>query len=175
MLEKFRSLAIGLCLIVILAGLGAYFMVQLGGGENIFGGKSGDLPPVEFETLTFESGDAGYLLCSQETCPAAIANGPSARFPVSAQKLRLAVADYADAMPTARTFRFDPIQNQFDFTERQPGQALPTVVTVKIQELNAYESALAIYSRKPVGDDSAEDNEKLVNRWISVLMSQIAG
>lgn len=175
MLEKFRSLAIGLCLIVILFGLGAYFMVQMGGGENIFGGKSGDLPPVEFETLAFEAYEPGYLLCSKELCPKAIANGPTPRFPISAQQLRLAVVDYADEMPTVRTFRFDPVKNQFDFTDRLPGEAMPTVITIRILELNAYESALAIYSYKPVGDSTPADHEKLVNRWLSVLTSRLGG
>lgn len=173
MLEKFRSLAIGLCLIVIIFGLGAYVMVQTGGGEKLFGGSSGELPPVEFETLAYQGDEAGYLLCPDDLCQAANANGPAISFPVDAQKLRLAIADFSDNMPTIKLFRFDPAANQFDFTERLPGESLPAVLTVRVLPGDNYSSALAIYSRKPVGESEEGEHEKRVSRWVRLLNSRL--
>ncbi|NVJ69740.1 MAG: hypothetical protein HWE08_05265 [Alphaproteobacteria bacterium] len=173
MLEKFRSLAIGLCLLAIAAGLAAYFMVQMGSGEKLFGGGSGTLPPVEFESLTYDGTEPGYLLCPDDLCTTATANGPAPRFEVNARTLRLALADYTDNMPTIRTFRFDPAANQFDFTERLPGESFPAVLTVRILDKGPYASELVIYSRKPVGDNEPGEHEKRVNRWINLLTSRL--
>ncbi|MFC4348936.1 hypothetical protein ACFO5Q_13870 [Kordiimonas lipolytica] len=174
MLEKFRSLAIGLCLFVIVIGLAVYFLVQIGGGDSIFGDESGTLETVEFETLAFEGDDSGYLLCPATLCEAAITNGPAARFEVDARTLRLALADYVDGMPTIRTYGFDPVNNQFDFLERLPGESIPAVLTVRVIEIDNYTSALAIYSRKPIGDSKPGEHEKRVNRWLTILSSQLA-
>ncbi len=174
MLEKFRSLAIGLCLFVIVIGLAVYFMVQIGGGDSIFGDEGGTLEVVEFETLPFEGDDTGYLLCPATLCKAAVANGPAARFQVDARTLRLALADYVDNMPTIRTYKFDPVKNQFDFLERLPGESIPAVLTVRILDIDGFSSALVIYSRKPIGDSKPGEHEKRVTRWLTILTSRLA-
>lgn len=174
MLEKFRSLAIGLCLFVIVIGLAVYFTVQIGGGGSIFGDEGGTLETVEFETLAFQGDETGYLLCPDTLCQAALTNGPAVRFEVDAGTLRLALADYVDNMPTIRTYGFDPIKNQFDFLERLPGESVPAVITVRVIDIDSYSSALAIYSRKPIGDSKPGEHEKRVNRWLNILASRLA-
>ncbi|WP_417459854.1 hypothetical protein [Kordiimonas sp.] len=173
MFEKFRSAAIGLSVLVILAGVGLYILVQTGGGDKIFGGKEGTLPPVDFHALNRAFDDPSYLLCSKDLCANAEVDGPAPRFEVDAQTLRLALADYTDNMPTVRTFRFDPMANQFDFTERLPGESLPSVVTVRIIDKGNYASEMVIYSRTPVGDSNAEDHEERVTRWIRMISSRL--
>ncbi|SDD82251.1 MULTISPECIES: hypothetical protein [Kordiimonas] len=174
MLEKFRSLAIGLCLFVIVIGLAVYFMVQIGGGDSLFGDESGTLETVEFETLPFDGDETGYLLCPGTLCKAATTNGPAARFEVDAGTLRLALADYVDNMPTIRTYSFDPVNNQFDFLERLPGESIPAVLTVRILDIDGYSSSLVIYSRKPIGDSKPGEHEKRVTRWLTILTSRLA-
>ncbi|WP_262691953.1 hypothetical protein [Kordiimonas aestuarii] len=173
MFEKFRSAALALSVFVILLGIGAYVMVQMGGGDKLFGGKDGSLPPVDFGTLDRSFDDPSFLLCAKDVCPNADVDGPAPRFEVDAQALRLAIVDFADNMPTVSTFRFDPMNNQFDFTERLPGESLPSVITVRITDVDGYTSTLAIYSRTPVGNSSAADHEKRVTRWLRMIETRL--
>lgn len=173
MLERFRSAAIGLCLLVILGGLMAYFIVQSGGGEKLFGGGDGTLPPTDFTVLAEDGTSGAYLLCPEDLCTNALTNGPAAQFPVSAATLRQTVADYADSMPTIRTYRFDPISGQFDFTERLPGQSLPAVITVKVLPDSNYSSRLVIYSRKPLGDNQDGEHQERVERWLRIISDRL--
>ncbi|WP_417451870.1 hypothetical protein [Kordiimonas sp.] len=174
MFEKFRSAAIGVSVFVILLGIGAYMMVQMGGGDKLFGGKGGSLPPVDFATLERSFDEPSFLLCDRDICPNAEVDGPAPRFEAKAQTLRLAIVDFADNMPTVRTFRFDPANNQFDFTERLPGESLPSVITVQIRDIDGYSSALMVYSRTPVGDSAAEEHEERVTRWLRMIESRLA-
>lgn len=174
MFEKFRSAAIGLSVLVILAGVGLYILVQTGGGDKIFGGKEGTLPPVDFSTLDRAFDDPSYLLCGKDLCPNAEVDGPAPSFEVNAQTLRLALADYTDNMPTVRTFRFDPMTNQFDFTERLPGESLPSVMTIRIIDKGNYASEMVMFSRKPVGESEAADHEERVTRWVRMITSRLA-
>ncbi len=171
MLDRFRSIAVGLSLIVLVGLLALYFIVQIGGGEDIFGGKEGNLPPVEFNELDYVPENNGYLLCPPDVCGTAIADGVSPEFPVDAGQLRQLLIDFADSNPTIATFRFDLVANQFDFTERLPGQTFPAVVTVKIIPVSAYSSTAAIYSRQPVGDSDKADHADRVNRWLRIILT----
>ncbi len=171
MLDRFRSLIIGLSLIVIVGLLAVYFIVQLGGGEDIFGGREGSLPPVEFTSLDYSPDDVGYLMCPPEACGSAVADSVSPVFPVDAGQLRQLLADFADSNPTIETFRFNLPDNQFDFTERLPGQTFPAVVTIKVIEVDAYNSTIAVYSRQPVGRSAKPDHGDRVTRWLRVLLT----
>lgn len=170
MLDRFRSLAVGLSLIVLVGLLGLYFIVQMGGGEDIFGGREGNLPPVDFGQLDYSPEDNGYLLCPPEACGSAVADGVSPEFPVDAGQLRQLLADFADSNPTIDTFRFDLSANQFDFTERLPGQTFPAVVTIKVIAVDTYSSTIAVYSRQPVGSSAKSDHSDRVTRWLRVLL-----
>ncbi len=170
MLDRFRSLAVGLSLIVLVGLLGLYFIVQLGGGEDVFGGGEGNLPAVDFTSLDYAPEDNGYLMCPPEACGGAIADAVSPVFPVDAGQLRQLFVGFADSNPTISTFRFDLVNNQFDFTERLPGQTFPAVITVKIMPVDAYNATAAIYSRQPIGDSAKEDHSERVNRWLRVLL-----
>lgn len=171
MLDRFRSLIIGLSLIVIVGLLALYFIVQIGGGEDVFGGREGSLPPVNFATLDYEPEDNGYLICAPGACGVATADSVSPTFPVDAGQLRQIFADFADSNPTIQTFRFDLVENQFDFTERLPGNTFPAVITVKIQPVDSYNSTISLYSRQPVGSSSKSDHSDRVGRWLRVLLT----
>lgn len=171
MLDRFRSLIIGLSLIVIVGLLAVYFIVQLGGGEDIFGGREGSLPPVEFTALDYSPDDVGYLMCPPDACGSAVADGVSPVFPVDAGQLRQLLVDFADSNPTIETFRFNLPDNQFDFTERLPGQTFPAVVTIKVIAVDAYNSTIAVFSRQPVGRSAKSDHGDRVTRWLRVLLT----
>lgn len=171
MLERFRSVIIGFSLIVLVGLLALYFIVQMGDGEGVFGSKEGSLPPVDFSTLTYVPEDIGYLLCAPGTCGAATPDSISPTFPVDAGQLRQIFVDFADSNPTIQTFRFDLVENQFDFTERLPGNTFPAVITVKIQSVDAYNSTMSLYSRQPVGRSANSDHSDRVGRWLQVLLT----
>jgi len=171
MLDRFRSLVVGLSLIVVVGLVSLYLFVQIGGGEDIFGDSEGSLPPVDFEQLVYGVDDNGYLLCPLELCERAVPDAPSPVFTMSESSLRQMFVSYADDNPTVDTFRFDLPASQFDFTERLPGQTFPAVITVKIIRVDAYSSTAAIYSRQPVGSSSKSDHVERVSRWLQFIMN----
>ena len=173
MIDRFRSIVVGLSMIVLLGLVGLYLFVQVGGGEDLFGDSEGTLPVVDFGTLNYGDSDIGYLLCSPALCQNAAPDGPSPIFQVNAGRLRQLFVDFSDNNPTVNTFRFNLPANQFDFTERLPGEAFPAVVTVKIIPINSYTSTAAIYSRQPVGDSDQQDHADRVSRWLKILTSPI--
>lgn len=166
MLNKIRSLLLGLSLITIAGLLALYLYVQMGKGEAIFGGGEGTLPPTDFTALAHPNEYEGYLLCDESLCTGSQADGPAATFPVNSTALRQALVDFSDGMPTIRTHRFDIRNNQFDFLERFPGDPMPTVVSVRIIPDTAYNSKIALYIFKPIGDIGKESHPERADRWI---------
>ncbi len=171
MLDRFRSLVVGLSLLVVVALIGLYLVVQIGGGEDIFGESEGNLPPIDFSQLVYDVDDNGYLLCPLDLCEKAVPDAPSPVFTMNQNRLRQLFVAYADGNPTVDTFRFDLPASQFDFTERLPGKTFPAVITVKIIRVDAYSSTAAIYSRQPVGSSSKSDHAERVSRWLQVIMN----
>lgn len=169
MIEKFRSIVVGLSMIVLLGLVGLYLYVQVGGGEDVFGEGGGQLPAVNFKTLAYSGDSTGYLMCSIDLCENAISDAPSPIFQMDASRLRQLFIDFSDSNPVVKTFRFDLTTNQFDFTERLPGETFPAVVTVKIMPVDAYTSTAAIYSWQPVGDSARQDHADRVARWLRIL------
>ena len=169
MIEKLRSYLLLLSFIVILGGLMLYMYVLAKGDSDLFGSGSGTLQPVDFETLTYQVGDSGHLLCDQALCGAADADRDAEIFNVDAGRLRQIVADYTDGLPTVETFSFDFKKNQFDFLERLPGETFPTVVTLRILRDTSFSSKLALYSVKPVGSSSVEQHAERAERWLTEL------
>lgn len=173
MLNKIRSLLLGLSLMTVAGLLALYLYVQMGKGEAIFGGGEGTLPPTNFAGLTHPSGVDGYLLCSPELCSSAEVDGPAPTFDVDATVLRQAIVDFTEDMPTIRTHRFDIRTSQFDFLERLPGEHLPTVISIRVLPDTAYTSRLAIYCTKPIGDIGRESHSERVERWIRLINSRL--
>lgn len=173
MLDRFRSIVVGLSLIVVVALVSLYLVVQIGGGEDIFGESEGNLPLVQFAELTYNADDNGYLLCPQNVCKQAVADGVAPIFPLDQGRLRQLLVDFADANPTVNAFRFDLRANQFDFTEKMPGQPFPAVVTVKVIGLDTYSSTIAIYSRQPIGSSDKSDHMERVTRWLRVVLDTV--
>ena len=174
MLEKIRSILVGLSLIVIASLLGLYLYVQMGKGEAIFGSKEGSLPPTNFEELTLSETDSGYLLCPKALCVKAQTDGPAPSFNVSALELRALIANYKDSQPTVRTHHINMRTSQFDFLERLPGQHLPALVSLRILPGTKYTSQLAIFSEVPVGDAGDETDQERVERWIRQISNFLA-
>jgi hypothetical protein len=171
MLDKIRSYLLVLCVIVIAVGLMAYVYVLSKGDGELFGGGSGNLPPTDFETLSYSIEDTGYLMCSTSTCSAADSDENSARFEVDAVTLRQLVADFTDADANIRTKNFDFRKSQFEFLERLPGQPFPSVISVRIVAVDTYTSELVLYSFKPVGKSMDGEHTERAARWISSLQA----
>lgn len=169
MIERFRSVVVGLSMVVLLGLIGLYLYVQIGGGEEIFGENGGSLPSINFSSLAYTGDDTGYLMCSTDLCENAVPDAPSPVFQMDASALRQLFVDFSDSNPTVKTFRFDLAGNQFDFTERLPGETFPAVITVKIVALDTYTSTAAIYSRQPIGDSTRSDHAERVARWLRIL------
>jgi len=174
MIEKIRSYLLMLSFIVIAGGLMLYMYVLAGGGDTLFGDGDGTLAPVDFETLTYDAENKGYLLCDASLCTNAEADGGAEIFTVNAGQLRQLIADFSDTLTTTETHNFDFIKNQFDFLERLPGETFPTVIALRVLPINAFSSKLAVYAYKPVGTNSRESNLQRVERWMANLQERAA-
>ncbi len=172
MLDKFRSVLIGVSLFVIAALGGFYLYVQAGGGESLLGSKEGTLVATDFSTLEYPNNYNGYLLCSNDDCPVANSDDNSPVFDLNVSGLRQLIADYADSYKAIKTRSFDFRINQFEFTEKLPGQTFPTVISVKIVQETPYTSKLIIYAYKPVGSSAKNAQKETVERWISLLQTK---
>ena len=169
MIDRFRSLAIGLSLVALVALIVVYFIVQGGEGEDLVGSREGTLPVIDFALLDYDTADNGYLLCPQDSCANAVADGIAPILPVSASQLRQIFVDFADDSPRIKTFRFDLAANQFDFTEKLPSERFPSVVTIKIVPISETSSTMVIYSWKPVGRHTKSDHFERVSRWTGII------
>ena len=174
MLEKIRSILVGLSLIVIASLLGLYLYVQMGKGEAIFGSKDSSLPPTNFEELTLNEPGSGYLLCPKSLCAKATTDGPAPVFSVSALELRAFIANYRDSLPTVTTHHINMRTSQFDFLERLPGQHLPALVSLRIIPGTQYNSQLAIFSNVPLGNAGDETDQERVERWVRQITRYLA-
>lgn len=169
MLDKIRSALIGVSLFVILALGGLYMYVQVKGGGSFFTSEEGTLEATNFATLIHPNDYEGFLVCTPDICPKAEIDEIPETFQLSPAKLRQLVADFTDSYHNINTLSFNFATNQFEFTEKLPGQPFPTVISVKIVEVTPYSSQLVIYAYKPVGSSSHEKNRNTVERWIGLL------
>ncbi|WCL54997.1 hypothetical protein [Gimibacter soli] len=174
MIDRFRQIAIFVSLIVVVGLVVLYMMVQMGGGDTLFGDREGNLEPVDFATLAYMPDQNGFLMCDEATCTAAAADGPTLRFEADAARLRQVLADFTDDNPTVRTHRFDLATSQFDFLERLPGADFPAVVTVQVIDMGPGLSGLVMYSRQPIGDSSKADHADRMARWSRMLNERLA-
>jgi len=167
MLNKVRTVLVGLSLFVLVGLLGMYLYVQMGRGDELFGDGKGALQPTSFETLVYPADQPGHLLCPATLCVKAEVDGIASDINMSTTQLRQKIADFADSMPTIRIHQFDIRKNQFEFLERMPGQHLPAVVSIRILPGTQYTSKVAIYSYQPLGDSTEEDHRERVERWLN--------
>jgi len=177
MLDKFRSFALGASIIIIILGIGAYLMIRMNGGESLLGAREGSLPAVNFSALDYTADQPGYLMCDPAVCPSATPDEAGVAFTVSRQKLRRTLVSFTDNTPTIRTLRMDIIHNQFDFTERLPGESFPSVIAVRILGTPAGDKAetasLALYSYSPMGSVTSPDHKARLQRWVRMIKARL--
>lgn len=164
--EKFRTWVIGLSGVVIVAGLGFWFYVSSSDSSITMG--HGRLKPVDFTSLDYEPKDPGYLLCNN-LCKAADADGSSPILTSMSRDVRQILADMGDQMPGVQIRNFDLAINQFDYTERLPGETFPTVISIRLEDMELGLTLVTIYSYKPVGDSDDLDHKARVERWVEEL------
>ncbi|GHF17007.1 hypothetical protein GCM10017044_09200 [Kordiimonas sediminis] len=173
MLEKFRSIVIGASVLVVVAGIGFYLFISMGGGSGLVGTEEGNFPSTDFQHLNYSPADTGFLLCDPLECPVAEADGASPVFPVSAQKLRLALLDFTDSQRTIQSRTIDIFNNKFEFTERDPGKQFPAIVSVQILEKGENQSMVLFYSYQPIGDSRSSDHADRSVRWMQMMQAYL--
>jgi hypothetical protein len=172
MLDRFRTLIYWACGIVLLVGVLAYIMVLNGSASSFFDDQRGTLQPTDFGSLSFTPDADGYLLCDPSACPDAEPNGPMPVFPLSPADLRLIFASISDSAPNITLRDFNPATNQLEFIERLASDPLPTVISIRLLERAQSQTAVAIYSYKPVGSSDAKDHQERVERWLLTVSNR---
>jgi len=162
-----RLTAIALSIIVVVAG----FALLLIGPSKLAGvfGDDGDLPQVEFATLSRAGAEKSYLACPAERCPQARPDAVSPVFDIPIQRLRNRLIEFVDSAANVKTHRLDPARGQFTFLAPAPGKPAPDVVTVRLYSLSESESSLAVYSRTVVGSTDRDVHERRVRLWLAAL------
>lgn len=166
LIDILRLAAIGLSVVVIIAGLTLIFVgpERL---ESLF--SEGELPEVDFKTLKRPDSPNSYLVCPPDSCGNAEPDETAPIFDIPPSALRAKVLEFVDRSPDIRTHRMDLEANRFDFVERTPAMRFPDVITVKIFDRGGGGSTLAIYSRSVYGHSDLGANKRRVRRWLAVI------
>jgi len=176
MLERLRSLAMGLSLLVVVGGVALYAFVALGGGETLLGSGNGTLEAVNFSALDSSADQTGYLLCDPDICPAASPDGPSVVLDAPLTRVRRIVAGLEEQSPLASLAVLDIVNSQFDFVVRDAGSALGTVVAVKLDARGQgtdVVTRMSVYSYRPIGGAQTAASQQLVSRWIANVQAAL--
>lgn len=165
MLDKARTILIGLSLLVA----GALIFLIM--GDFDLGSGSGSLEPVDFATLDHKGGGEmpAYLLCHNEDCPNAFADGGALNIGAPSSALVTALRRLSEEQPHIHLRTFDPVKQQFEFLERLPAEKLPSVVVVALKDLPLERTRVTLYSYKPLGDSAYRDHAERINRWTGLI------
>ncbi len=172
-LDKARSYSLTVSLLIVGAGVLAWFYITSSGGEALKGAHSGSLQVINFQTL--KPKPDGYMVCTANACLDGAMNAQAKNYPVSRSKLSQALFNYTDNNPNIKTFRTDLKAWQFDLTENIPSEKFPHVITVQFISLSPSQSSLNIYSRSELTSSNAELHKERVERWLRFMEFSISG
>ncbi len=171
-LDKVRSNAIAISLIVMVAGMAAMFFFMTESGRNFLGDKTGEgsLAEVDFPTMTLLGNGQEYLICSAQICQAAKAHAKPIIFDVDASTLMQAFADYSDDQSSIRTRKLNLGARQIDFLITSPNMDFPDAVTMRFINTKNGASMVLVYSRSLVGSgSSASIHAARIDSWIEAV------
>lgn len=163
-----RITSIGLSIIVLLVG--GFFILSDSPSrwfDETFGG--GQIPEIDFETLVLPVRSDEYLICPQDLCLDTDPDEFSPEFDIPPEKLRAILLEYADLQVNVRRLRLDLAKQQYDFADQSPTMRFPDIITVRIIDLGAGRSTIAIYSRSVSSFAKKGSNAKRARRWLTMI------
>lgn len=154
--------------VLVIGGL----LLLPGPGQSIrklFG--PGEISAIDFAELVTTGETDEYLVCPLYLCLSTEPDAEPREFDVQANRLRAILLEYIDHQSSVKMLGFDPVHQQFDFSDQDPTMRLPDIITIKIIELGEQRSTLAIYSRSVSGFTRDGANKRRVDHWMNMLRS----
>lgn len=174
MIDRLRSVAISLSVLILLGGMAFWIFTMTESGKSFVGDAFGDgaLPDISFKTLQPDDRSAHYLLCPDNYClPENTPISPTWAVPVS--ELYAAMIEFADQRGNIKAAKMNLADRQFDFLLTSEEKPWPDVITVRFISLGDRLSSVAIYARTPVGEPTPqEDQVAFVTEWIDQATQQ---
>lgn len=137
--------------------------------EGIFG--SGEMEPVDFESLTLSPSATHYLACHEDFCQNARPDEITEVFTVPVSEVLDRLTSFIDDPKNNQieVKSFDLQNRQFVFLVYSSSNPFPDVVTVKLYDLGAPLSGVSILSQTLKGNDVSNRNQQRVRRWLKIL------
>jgi len=160
---------VALSVLVVGAGLLLIVFSEDLAEDGIFG--SGEMEPVDFETLMLTPSENHYLACHEDFCQNARPDELTEIYTVPVNELRNRLTKFIDDPKNTQieVKSFDLQNLQFVFLDYSGSGPFPDVITVKLYDLGAPRSGISILSQTLKGDDQTFRNRQRVQRWLTIL------
>ncbi len=158
-----------LIIVVILAVLGAVFVLygREKSWEALFG--SPDLGPVTFATLTKTSRPNQALLCPPDVCKAAQPDMIPPVYAVSVDDLRRTFRRTIDMEPRSERVAENGTAHTERYVMRTNLMRFPDTIRVQFIDLGNNTSTVAIYAQAQIGYSDRGVNKARLRRWLQAL------
>ncbi len=153
-------------LVVIVGMLLIIFSDDLTEG-GLFG--SGEMVVVDFEALTLSPDSGHYLVCPEGFCQNSTPDQITEIYRVPVFELRDRLTRFIDSQQGLERKTLDLQNLQFVFLAYNRSSPFPDVITVKLYDLGAPRSSIAILSQTIKGEDATGRNRTRVQRWLKIL------
>ena len=158
-----------LIIVVILAVLGAVFILygREKSWEALFG--SPDLGPVTFAALTKTSRPNQALLCPPDVCKAAQPDMVPPVYAVAVDDLRRSLRRIIDMEPRSERVAADATAHTERYLIRTNLMRFPDTIRVQFIDLGNNTSTIAIYAQAQIGYSDRGVNKARLQRWLQAL------
>lgn len=158
-----------LIIVVILAVLGAVFVLygREKSWEALFG--SPDLGPVTFATLTKTSRPNQTLLCPPAVCKAAQPDIAPPVYAVPVDDLRRTLRRIMDMEPRSERVAENTTAHTERYVMRTNLMRFPDTIRVQFIDLGNNTSTVAIYAQAQIGYSDRGVNAARIRRWLKAL------
>jgi len=153
----------------LLAGIGIAVLALTGAmAIGIYTLPIGEIPAINFKTLTLTEKPNQYLVCPPGICTAE-SQRPSPSYGMSVDELRLRWRHQLSNMPGLSQISTQPDGWQFTYLERSQFMGFPDLITIRFIPTNERTSAIAIYSRSIYGYSDLGVNRDRIENWLAAF------
>lgn len=167
LVNKVLATSLGISLLIIILGALA---ITIGPSDLLKDYIKGDeLKEIDFETFKGGNLEDQYLVCPEDFCLETTPDLIAPLFNQTTKQLRATLLEYVDNDQTVTTKSMDLGKQQFTFLVQDYSKTFPDVITIRFIDLQGLYSSVAIYARTEIGEANIGLNEKLANRWLTLL------
>ena len=151
----------------------AVFMVLACASKSGIGSESINLNlvPIDFKHLQRRSSPNDYLVCPPNLCQNAKLDRTARLFPIPATELRKRIESLLAGLPRIRIVKKDATQLVIE--QHSAVFGFPDIIDIRVIDIEAARSTLAIYSRSQYGYYDFGANKWRVEMWLKELVGTL--